>query len=149
MEANATTALLHFLVSGDVFFEVVERITGVSRIGHFDGRVYRMLPNPDHHDTWHDDAGKRRLLAMSVNLSTDIYNGGVLQMRQRESRQILDEVANTGFGDAIIFRVARHLEHRVSNVEGEAAKTAFAGWFFAQPEYRTAAEYRLFGPDLR
>jgi hypothetical protein len=39
-------------------------------------------------------------------------------------------VNNTGFGDAILFRISKDLEHRVTEVVGEVAKTAYAGWFY-------------------
>lgn len=49
---------------------------------------------------------------------------------------ILTELENTGFGDAILFRVDKNLEHRVSELQGSAAKTALAGWFESEPDYR-------------
>lgn len=36
---------------------------------------------------------------------------------------------NTGLGDALIFRISGELKHRVAPMEGDEAKTAFAGWF--------------------
>ena len=38
-----------------------------------------------------------------------------------------------GNGDAIIFRLASHLQHRNTNVTGSTPKTAFAGWFRSDP----------------
>ena len=145
MEPNAASALLHFLVSGDELFQVIEQITGCGRIGEFDGRVYRMLPASDHYDQWHTDAVRNRMIAMSLNLSRQPYLGGTLQIRERSSRETV-EASNAGLGDAMIFRVAPHLEHRVANVEGAAARTAFAGWFLADSGQPTTARYRLFGP---
>ena len=145
MEGNATSGLLLFLVSGDEFFRAIEQITGCDPIGHFDGRVYRMHPNSDHYDQWHTDAAGDRMIAMSVNLGTEVYEGGVLQIRERPSKRMIHEVWNDGIGDAIIFRVAPHLEHRVSNIEGSVPRTAYAGWFVRQPGAPTTAEYRIFG----
>jgi hypothetical protein len=42
---------------------------------------------------------------------------------------MLAEVANTGPGSALIFRIAEELQHRISDMEGDEPKTAFAGWF--------------------
>jgi hypothetical protein len=145
MEGNTTSGLLLFLVSGDELFRVIEQITGCDPIGHFNGRVYRMHPDSDHYDQWHTDAGRGRMIAMSVNLGTEVYEGGVLQIRERSSKRMVHEVWNDGIGDAIIFRVAPHLEHRVSNIEGSVPRTAYAGWFVRQPGGRTTAEYRIFG----
>jgi hypothetical protein len=145
MEQNSVSALLHFLVSGDKFFRAIEQITGCGTIGHFEGRVYRMLPVADHFDQWHSDVGMGRLIALSINLSEQVYGGGALQIRDHDSLEIIHEVQNTGFGDGIIFRVTPRLQHRVSNVEGNVEKAAFAGWFTAQPGSQASVEYRLFG----
>jgi hypothetical protein len=94
-----------------------------------------MIPDDGHYDSWHDDVVEHRLIGMSVNLSTKVYMGGAFQLRSRSSGLILYEVTNTGSGDCIVFRIDPHLEHRVATVEATASKTAFAGWFQAQPEF--------------
>ena len=70
---------------------------------------------------------------MSINLSSEIYSGGVLQIRDCPSQRIVHEVANVGFGDGVVFRLNDSLEHRITDVEGSVPKTAFAGWFRSQP----------------
>ena len=135
MRPNFTNSLLHFLINNQSLFDVMQKITGCAPIGCFEGRVYRVVPNSGHHDAWHSDMVDHRLVALSINLSEEVYSGGVLQIRGRNSKRILCEVANTGLGDAIIFRLAGHLEHRITEVEGTVAKTAFAGWFKSQPSF--------------
>jgi hypothetical protein len=66
---------------------------------------------------------------MSVNLSLRGYEGGIFQLREWSSKRILAEIANTGWGDATLFRISAELEHQVTEVTGEQPKTAFAGWF--------------------
>jgi 2OG-Fe(II) oxygenase superfamily len=122
-------ALLFFLANDVRLFEFVRAVTGCPRIGSFAGRVYRMDPGPEHRDGWHDDMVRGRLVAMSVNLSPEPYEGGVLELRDKESKRVHARVANTGLGDALLFRLAPHLEHRVTGVEGASRKVAFAGWF--------------------
>jgi hypothetical protein len=78
-----------------------------------------------------------RLVALSVNLNTAPYEGGVLSIREAATERILCELTNSGFGDAILFRIDERLQHRVSDVEGTVAKTALAGWFESAPDYRT------------
>ena len=97
------------------------------------GRVYRMIPGSGHYDSWHSDMIGHRMIGMSINLSPEPYSGGVFQLRERDSEQILYEVANTGLGDAILFRLADHLQHRITDVDGTIPKTAFAGWFQSEP----------------
>ena len=60
-----------------------------------------MLPERHHLASWHDDLTDGRLAAMTVNLSPNGYKGGVLQLRESRSLSIVNEVANTGYGDAV------------------------------------------------
>ena len=50
-------------------------------------------------------------------------------MRKQGSKRLLVQIANTGLGDAMLFRISGNLEHRVTEVTGDQPKTAFAGWF--------------------
>jgi hypothetical protein len=130
------TGALDFLMNDPNMLSLVENVTGCGHIGTFNGRIYRFAPGAGHYDSWHSDLGGGRLVAMSVNLSSEPYSGGVLQIREQESGNVLEEVANPGVGDAVLFRLSEHLQHRVTDVEGTAPRTAFAGWFQSQPEYR-------------
>ena len=38
-------------------------------------------------------------------------------------------------GDALLFELGEHLEHRVLPVRGGTARTVFAGWFKAGPNF--------------
>ena len=132
--SDRAVALLELLTNDPEFFEAVREITGCDRIGTFLGRVYRMLPGPEHEDEWHGDLIKGRMVAMSVNLSEAPYSGGLLEIRDEHSKGVLHGIPNTGAGDAVIFRLARGLQHRVTAVEGAVPKTAYAGWFVPGPE---------------
>lgn len=123
---------LRFLTNDQEFFEIVKTITGCGRIGSFDGRVSRMKEGSGCHDSWHNDLVGDRMVALSINLSPQPHGGGVLLLRQNGARQNIAEIANTGFGDGIIFRLAIELEHRVTDVEGSVPRTVFAGWFQTQ-----------------
>ena len=82
-----------------------------------------------HYDHWHDDNFNNRLVGMSLNLSPLPFREEYSRLRERESERMLAEIANTGLGSALIFRIADHLQHRISDMEGDEPKTAFAGWF--------------------
>jgi len=128
--------LLYMLANDPPFLQAIRDITGCEEIAMFQGRVYHMDPALGHDDSWHDDMRDNRLIAMSVNLSPAPFEGSAFQLRDRRSGEILHEVANTGLGDAIIFRIAGHLQHRNTELTGSALKTAFAGWFRShQPDY--------------
>jgi hypothetical protein len=44
------------------------------------------------------------------------------------------QVNNTGFGDVLLFRISKDLEHRVTPIMEGVPKTACAGWFLATGE---------------
>ena len=134
MRENPALNLLNFLVNDGRLFRVIRDLTGCGRIGAFVGRVYRMASGAGHYDSWHTDCIHHRMIGMSVNLSPTAYAGGTFQLRERGSERIL-EAPNTGPGDAIVFRIATHIEHRVSDVEGDVPKTAYAGWFVSEPDF--------------
>jgi hypothetical protein len=134
-KADRSAALLEFAVNDDVLFEIIDALTGCGPIGCFRGRVYQMRAGGKHQFDWHDDLSYDRLIAMSVNLGLEPYQGGVLQIADAESKTALHSVANVGVGDAVVFRLARTLVHRVTPVEGPNPKIAFAGWFCSQPSY--------------
>lgn len=130
-----TLRLLYFVSNDPKLFGVVRQITGCGRIGSFLGRVYRMVAGAGHYDSWHSDAVGHRLIGMSVNLGPQVYDGGIFRLRETHSKKLLCEAVNTGPGDAIVFRIAAHLEHWVTPLEGTMPKTAFAGWFQSEPEF--------------
>jgi len=128
-------ASLNFLCNRRKVLDFIEALTGSGHLGCFVGKVYRMIPGQDHYDSWHDDDVDDRKIAMSINLSGQSYSGGVLEIRDGRSKQILNRVVSTGLGDAIIFRIAAELEHRRTTVVGSVPKTAFAGWFKSKPDF--------------
>jgi hypothetical protein len=133
-----TLHLLFFLTNDPRFLQIVREITACPAIDSYHGRVYRLDPASSSEDSWHDDMIENRMVGMSVNLSRVPFSGAVFQLRDARSKQVLHEVANTGRGDAIIFRLADHLQHRNTEVTGTLPKTAFAGWFRSrQPAYHS------------
>jgi hypothetical protein len=137
MSTNACSGLLHFLVNDLSVYQFVEALSGCRPIRTFVGRVYRNLPGR-HATTWHSDVVENRRIGMSINLSTGVYEGGVFEIRDAATKSVLGSIVNVGFGDAILFRIAPALEHRVTVVEGTSFKTAFAGWFSSSPDYLAA-----------
>src|SRR5882672_3251904 len=129
MVDSAPAATLTFLVSNPAFLRIVERITGCPELGQFTGRVYRITSAADHYSEWHNDVIGDRKVAMTLNLTRQVFRGGALQMKKHNSDELSAEVYNTGFGDALLFRVSKQLLHRVQGVEGGVSRTAFAGWF--------------------
>lgn len=118
------------LLNSPKLFRAIERITGCSRIACFSGRIYRRPPSKDYFNRWHSDVtDEGRMIALSINLSREPYLGGALQIRSTDTRELLCEVDNPNYGDALIFPIDERFQHRVCEVEGTTAKTALAGWF--------------------
>ena len=140
---GVVTGTLEMLMNDPVLHQTVEAVTGCVHIGCFHGRAYRLVPNTGHHDSWHSDVGEDRLIALSINLGREPYEGGRLQIRYADATDVLSEVSNPIAGDAVMFRVDPGLRHRVDPVTGRAPRTAYAGWFCSQPEFMTLMLERL------
>ena len=133
---------LHLLLNHPQLFAFVQAVTGCRPIGCFYGRIYRTLPDADHHLDWHDDThddgaeegSGTRLIGLSVNLSPAAYGGGHFQLRKKDSTTLLADVTHRCVGDAHLFRIGSDLEHCLTPVTGTVARTAAAGWFLDQPQ---------------
>lgn len=121
--------LMRFLLGARDVLAAVEQITGAPPLSSSIVRVYRFLPNTGHHHDWHDDFSDGRRLGLSVNLSESYFEGGNLQLRRSGSTALLNDIRNTGPGDAVIFGLGDDLEHQVLPVVGAAPRVALAGWF--------------------
>lgn len=127
--------LIHLALNSAKLFQAIRQITDCPKIGNFSGRIYRSQPGSNHHLSWHDDIDTGdRLIGISINLGSEKYSGGAFQLRDKRSKRILNEVANTGAGDALIFKISEDLEHRLTDMEGEIDRTACSGWFSSQPD---------------
>jgi hypothetical protein len=131
--------VIHFLLNNQEVFSSIQKITTDQEIGSYAGRIYRTLPHQGHRLDWHDDAEhSERMLGISVNLSSEHYAGGLFQLREKQSERVLCEVGSGNLGDAHVFRISPQLQHRVTQVEGEQARTSAAGWFLSEPDHLTA-----------
>ena len=133
---GAAAGALALACNDPALFELVAELTGCGRIGFFDGRIYRLRPGAGDYDSWHSDVADERLIAMSINVGREPFEGGVLQIRRSDSSDVLAEVANPMPGDAVIFRIDPQLRHRVGPLQGRAPRTAYAGWFRRHPDFR-------------
>jgi hypothetical protein len=142
------TTGLEVLLNDPSFLGAVEELTGCAPLRCFEGRIYRLLPGGDHFDSWHNDVGQDRQVAMSINLGREPVEGGRLQLRRAGSSTLLAEVENPVPGDAILFRIDPAYEHRVAPVGGTAPRTACAGWFRSAPDFQAVFEERLTSADI-
>lgn len=154
---TALTALFTLVLNDPALFSLVDRLTGCGPIGCFTGRLYRRRAargGGDQYYPWHNDVTDDRLVGLSINLGREPYTGGVLQVRAAGSGLPVAEVANTGHGDAVLFRISDALEHQVTPVTGAVPRTVMAGWFRARPSFfdlvaEETASARHGGPAIR
>lgn len=134
---NTPYTALELLLNGRAVLDLIPRLTGCPPVACFTGRIYRRAPGESHVSHWHTDVnGDGRMVTLSVNLSERVYRGGTTLVREADTKRVVCELPNTGFGDAILFPIGPRFEHRVLDVEGEAPKTALAGWFNSRPDPR-------------
>ncbi|MBV8858240.1 MAG: 2OG-Fe(II) oxygenase [Acidobacteria bacterium] len=128
---------LELLLNSRRVLELIPRLTGCPPVACFTGRIYRRAPGESHVSRWHTDLNEDgRMVTLSLNLSDELYRGGTTLLREAATGRVVCELPNTGFGDAILFPIDPRFEHRVLDVEGDAPKTALAGWFNSKPDPR-------------
>jgi hypothetical protein len=147
MRDNSASQVLNFLLNDPRLLSAVRDLTGCRAIRSFKGSVRRAIAGPGNSLSWHNDTNGGRLVALTLNLGTEAYCGGLLQIRDRGSKRIISEVANTGSGDAVVFRISKSLEHRNSRVLGKVAKTAFSGWFLESDDFVDALQMKRAQPE--
>jgi hypothetical protein len=137
MPPNALSAMLELLCNDPAVLRAVESVTDCGPLVRFNGFVYRLTPDAGHHHNWHNDVLHGRRVAMSINLESEPYEGGVLMIRERDTERVIAEVENTGAGDAVLFRIDPAFQHRATPVT-RGVKTAFAGWFRSEEPLRAS-----------
>jgi hypothetical protein len=126
---------INFLLNNSKLFNLIENITNCQTISSFNCRIYKNLPSAGHHLNWHDDTiDHSRLIGVSMNIGAHKYLGGKFQLRRKGEVRLLREVSCGNLGDTHIFNVANHLEHRVTETEGDFPRVAAAGWFTNQKQ---------------
>jgi hypothetical protein len=137
MTEGPAQRLLDFLLNDPRLLRVMERVTACGRIGGcLNGRIYRLMPGTDEGHDWHDDNVRGRVLGLSINLTPSPFAGGQLELRERRTGTPVAFIANTGAGDAVVFRLGPIIEHRVLPVTGDTPRYAYAGWFEAGPSLK-------------
>ena len=126
---------LMFFMNDPDLLAWMHQITGCGPFGNYLGRIYRMDAGTDHHDSWHTDLTDTRRVALTANLSDEVYNGGTLVLRKKDRPDTEIQIPNTGPGDAAIFRLEEGLEHWISDLLPGPPKTAWAGWFREKPTF--------------
>lgn len=110
-----------------VFMRWLEQISGCPPVAHVEGHLVQMLPG--NNLGWHRDAGHGiRRLAMVLNLSTDRYEGGRFELRQKSTTTPMLAYQATTPGSLALFRLSNDLQHQVTQVTAGGPRTTFTGW---------------------
>ena len=124
-------AALSLALSQRGLLEWLQDVTGVAPLGSVEGGVIQFQAGQGAGLLWHDDLNRPfRQLAMTLNLGTASYDGGVFELRRKGEEALLMRHHHTGAGDALVFAVDGTLEHRVTPVSSGGPRTVFAGWVF-------------------
>ena len=145
LEDESLIGLLMMAMNDPALFRTIDQLTGCGPIGNFTGRVQRRGASDGRHHyyPWHTDASDERLVGITVNLGSDAFEGGTLQMRRMATEAILAEAKNHVRGDAFLFRISPSLEHHVTPVT-RGSRLVLAGWFRRSPPF-WPEERRLHG----
>ena len=127
-----------------LFEAIAELTSSEAAVRCFEGRCFKQLPGGEHFADWHSDFndGAGRMFGLTINLSPKPCGGG-FQIRSRKTKEVLQTVAGTRFGDACLFRTHQSLEHRSLPVEGSAPRCVYGGWFISEGDYREAIREKL------
>lgn len=113
----------------------LERATGCGPLGTVTGTITQARAGLDHHLGWHDDRQDlRRRLAVTINLGTAPYEGGLFEIRRKKTHEPLFEHRHTEVGTALIFQVAPDIQHRIHPITAGGPRRVFAGWFHSAEE---------------
>lgn len=132
--------VFHLLLNNRQLFHALEEVTQCLPIGNFFGRLHSSIAGGNHHIAWHGDNADHRLLGLTIDLSAADYHGGVFQLRQKDSEEIIYEVPRQHLGDAFAFRISPGLQHRLTQIEGGGPRTVGVGWFRSQPAFPAFAK---------
>ena len=128
---------MHSLLNQAPVLKVVSEIIN-DRVDLWVGTLVRRIPDMNHFSNWHDDITDavvyddiafRRTVPLSLNLSSNYFEGGNLELRNAQTQEIIHDIPNKNFGDAIMFEISENLEHRVADVTSGGPRIVYVGWF--------------------
>jgi hypothetical protein len=108
--------LLCLLLRSQALRDWLTRITGVSPLADVNGAVARFERGGGQGLDWHND----------------------LDATGRDTGEILFRHNHRKPGSALVFRVSKTLQHRVTPVSAGGPRTVFSGWYLSEPLERRA-----------
>lgn len=133
-ERDIAGGALRFALERPAFLRWVEAVSGCDALGRIAGVVAEMAAGTGQELGWHNDRNDpalARRLAAIVHLSDAPYDGGVFELRDQRSGQILVREGALSPGSVLLFRIDGRLRHRVTEVTSGGPRRVFAGWLSA------------------
>lgn len=121
---------LNVLLARAPLYRWLEAVTGCDPIGAVSGRVVQTRPNGTDQLRWHDDLDEpERLLAVTIDLGSVPYTGGVFELRRVGEPDGVRRFRHARAGTGLIFALSPALQHRVTRLEGGGPRRLYTGWF--------------------
>lgn len=121
---------LNILLARAPLFRWLEAVTGCAAIGRVSGWVVQTRPNGTDQLRWHDDLSELdRLLAITIDLGSAPYAGGVFELRKVGDPASVRRFHHARPGTALIFALSPALQHRVTRLESGGPRRLYTGWF--------------------
>jgi 2OG-Fe(II) oxygenase superfamily len=132
-EHDVAGRALRFALERPEFLRWCEAAAGCETVNLIAGAVAEMAAGTDQGLGWHDDRndGGLRRLAVTVHLSETPYEGGLFEMCEKQSGQLLVRQGALPPGSVMLFRIDKRLRHRVTQVMSGGPRRVFAGWLTA------------------
>ncbi len=133
-ERDTAGGALRFALERPAFLRWIEAASGCETVGRLAGVVAEMAAGTGQELGWHNDRNDpslARRLAITVQLSDAPYEGGVFEMRDERSGQLLVREGALHPGSVMVFRIDNRLRHRVTPVTSGGPRRVFAGWLSA------------------
>ena len=130
--SNRASGMLALALRNRPLLEWLSKVAGRGELRSVAGSVARIGAGSRHELDWHDDRLEGRRLAITIDLSTEAFEGGEFIMRAKGTDTVCYRHRPARFGSALIFHVGRELEHRVLPVTSGGPRTTFSGWFLAR-----------------
>jgi hypothetical protein len=112
---------------------MMESLIGDAKLTEVTGAIAQFGAATSHQLGWHDDrVDSRRKLAITINLGTIEYEGGVFEFRDLKSDAPTFRHVHSRPGEALLFPIGPGLQHRVLPVTAGGPRTVFAGWFLGE-----------------
>jgi hypothetical protein len=118
---------INLILSRPEFIEWVGAIAGC-KVARAEGRVVQTRANAADQLDWHDDMNEpARRLGITISLSEGEFEGGWFELRDAATAAVIATHRHECPGEALIFEIGPHLQHRLLPVTRGAPRRVFTG----------------------